>query len=48
MQPTEETSPQDELAGTVEILGDVIEPPLPSYEWEAERDIDAGLVPTAE
>ena len=31
------TYPQAELAGTVEIVGDVIEPVLPSEEWEAEQ-----------
>jgi len=36
MPPTAETFPQDELAGTVEIVGDVMEPILPPYEWEAE------------
>lgn len=47
MQITAETFPQDELAGTVETLGDVIEPVLPPEEWEAEAG-DAGPVPTAE
>ena len=28
--------PQDDLVGTVEILGDIIEPPLPPDAWEAE------------
>jgi prevent-host-death family protein len=30
--------PQRGLFGTVEILGDVIEPVLPAGEWEAESD----------
>lgn len=28
--------PQSELRGTVELLGDVVEPPLPPETWEAE------------
>ena len=28
--------PQDLLRGSVEILGDVVSPPLPAAEWEAE------------
>ncbi|RMF81768.1 MAG: type II toxin-antitoxin system Phd/YefM family antitoxin [Nitrospirae bacterium] len=28
--------PQAALAGSVEILGDVVEPPLPAEAWEAE------------
>ena len=32
-----ETYPQDTLKGTVKILGDIIEPPLPSEAWDAER-----------
>jgi len=49
--------PQDSLRGTVEILGDVMEPVLPAGAWEAEgvgatlltqdsRIIKAFLVPT--
>jgi prevent-host-death family protein len=30
--------PQQALFGTVEILGDVIEPVLPAEDWEAEGD----------
>lgn len=32
-----ETYPQDTLKGTVKILGDVIEPPLPPEAWDVER-----------
>ncbi len=32
-----ETYPQDTLAGTGRIIGDVIEPPLPPEAWDAER-----------
>jgi len=32
--------PQRSLIGTVEILGDVVEPVLPAKEWEAESDPD--------
>ena len=32
-----ETYPQDTLKGTVKILGDIIEPPLPPEAWDAER-----------
>jgi prevent-host-death family protein len=33
--------PQRDLFGTVEILGDVVEPVLPAEEWEALRDPDS-------
>lgn len=33
---TEPTPPQRSLAGTVEILGDIIEPALPPEAWDAE------------
>ena len=32
--------PQHALFGTVEILGDVVEPVLPASDWEAESDPD--------
>jgi len=31
--------PQDTLKGTVQILGDVLEPVLPAEAWEAERRV---------
>ena len=34
--PLDERAPQATLAGTVEILGDVVAPALPAVEWEAE------------
>ncbi len=37
--------PQAELNGTVETVGDIIEPVFPSEEWEAEQ---AGIVPTVD
>ncbi len=33
--PVDERAPQATLAGTVEILGDVVAPPLAASEWEA-------------
>jgi prevent-host-death family protein len=35
--PRQGQRPQDTLFGTVEVLGDVIEPVLPPDSWEAER-----------
>jgi prevent-host-death family protein len=35
--PREERYPQDTLAGTVEVLGDVVSPVLPASAWEAQR-----------
>lgn len=35
--PREERYPQDTLAGTVEILGDVLSPVLPASAWETQR-----------
>jgi prevent-host-death family protein len=35
--PTEGRYPQHALRGTVEFLGDVIEPALPAQDWDAER-----------
>ena len=32
--------PQHTLFGTVEVLGDILEPVLPASDWEAEREID--------
>jgi len=34
--PRSEGFPQDALAGTVEFMGDVVEPVLPAEAWEAE------------
>lgn len=34
--PVDERSPQATLAGTVQILGDVVSPPLAAAAWEAE------------
>jgi prevent-host-death family protein len=34
--PLDERAPQATLAGTLEILGDVVAPALPAVEWEAE------------
>jgi prevent-host-death family protein len=31
--------PQDEIIGTVRIKGDIVEPALPSNEWEAEKRV---------
>jgi len=31
--------PQEELIGTVSILGDVVSPSLPAHEWEAEGSL---------
>jgi len=33
--PVEERVPQATLAGTIDILGDVVAPPLAASEWEA-------------
>lgn len=33
----EEGYPQQRLLGTVQILGDIVSPVLPSDDWEAER-----------
>ena len=30
--------PQETLVGTVEIVGDIIEPVLPAADWDAERE----------
>ena len=30
--------PQEKLVGTVEIVGDIIEPVLPAADWHAERE----------
>ena len=35
--PREGRYPQDTLAGTVEILGDIVSPVLPASAWEAQR-----------
>lgn len=35
--PREAAYPQYALRGTVEIHGDIIEPPLPADAWDAER-----------
>lgn len=35
--PREELYPQYALIGTGEIIGDIIEPPLPADAWDAER-----------
>jgi prevent-host-death family protein len=35
--PAEGRYPQHALAGTVMILGDVVEPVLPAEDWDAER-----------
>ena len=35
--PRSEGHPQEQIIGTVRILGDIIEPPLPAEVWEAER-----------
>lgn len=35
--PSQKRYPQDTLAGTVEIRGDIVEPVLPARTWEAER-----------
>jgi prevent-host-death family protein len=35
--PEQGRYPQDALFGTVEILGDVLEPVLPAEDWEAEK-----------
>ena len=35
--PREEGYPQETLLGTVEIVGDILEPVLPPETWEAER-----------
>jgi prevent-host-death family protein len=32
--------PQHALFGTVEVLGDILEPVLPASAWEAEREAD--------
>ena len=29
--------PQSELVGTVTVMGDIVEPALPDYEWESLR-----------
>lgn len=34
--PVDDRVPQATLAGTVEILGDVVSPPLAAEDWEAE------------
>ena len=34
---SEEDYPQETLRGTVEIVGDIIGPPLSAGDWEAER-----------
>lgn len=36
--PVDERSPQATLAGTVQILGDVVSPPLAAGAWEAEAE----------
>jgi len=36
--------PQESLHGTVEILGDILEPVLPAETWEDSRIIDSELV----
>jgi prevent-host-death family protein len=35
--PTNARFPQEALRGTVEILGDIVSPVLPSDAWESER-----------
>ena len=35
--PRKDGNPQAGLAGTVEILGDVVAPVLPAQQWDAER-----------
>lgn len=35
--PRETLYPQYALRGTLKILGDIIEPPLPANAWDAER-----------
>lgn len=35
--PRTEGYPQEQIIGTVRIKGDIVEPPLPSDAWEAER-----------
>lgn len=40
--PRREGFPQLALKGTVEFLGDVVEPPLPSEAWDAESQGDGG------
>ena len=34
--PQESGNPQDDLRGSVRILGDIVSPPLPAEAWEAE------------
>jgi len=34
--PRGDGTPQDRLKGTIRILGDIVSPPVPPEEWEAE------------
>lgn len=36
--PRSDVHPQETLLGSVEILGDILEPALPPDAWEAEND----------
>jgi prevent-host-death family protein len=37
VRPSNLRYPQDALRGTVQVLGDIVSPVLPSSEWEAEQ-----------